>query len=112
MALTPNQMIKRTHTLFAVYEWSDRDPDVEVYALGGLHYRPVGAEKPSTIAADHYAQQRFYAALQRLIGSERGYSEAVHMILDLANIGHRLQSGHPAIYDMLAAELAERKAPR
>jgi hypothetical protein len=113
--LTPNQMIKRVHTLYAIYEWSERDPDLEVYEIGGLHYSPLGkkrGERDPRILVDHYAQQRFYAAIKHLVNAARGYSEAIHSLLDLANIGVLLSKEYPEVFEKLAAKVAERKAPR
>lgn len=108
--LTANQARKRLDTLFAVKEWSDRDPDVEWYQLGGLHFKPLtGEAHQAKVQVDHAVQQRWYSAVRALLDAERGYTEAVATILDLAWVGEWLKRHEPEVFMRAAQAHYERK---
>lgn len=104
--MTANQKVKRLNTLIALKEWSDRDPDTEWHELGGLHFKPLtaGRHQPK-VQVDHATQQRLYAAVSKFLDAERGYSEALTEILDLAWVGQQLRRRRPDIYTELRGEL-------
>jgi hypothetical protein len=110
VTLTANQKVKRLNTLIALAEWSDRSPDMEWYQLGGMHFKPLPGEKHrAKIQVDHATQARFYAAISKFLDAERGYSEALQELLDLAWVGQQLRRRNRMEFDYLWMELDERR---
>ena len=115
-----NRNIQRINTIFALKEWSDRDPNVAWFQIGGIHYDPM-----PKIQVTHATQQRIYAAANFYLSRQEhsDYDRAWNDLLDFTKLGRKLYEYNPVfaterlkfsrtlVYAQVSEELENLKFP-